>query len=202
MVNCLVMDASASLLNRARVWWMCVVVFGAIFGAEICRGAAVPPQGGRGIMALPAVWQDDQGQFVRLAQWAGEPVIITMAYGTCRKVCSTSLRRMEEVQALADAAGQNLQFVVVSLDPKADTPEDWRAFRRVHRLERGNWHFIRGTPKDTRTLASLLGIGYWLYDDHVVHDFRVLRLGLHGEIEAMLTLASDAPSELVTVKPR
>lgn len=154
---------------------------------------------GEGILSLPVIWQDDQGRDIRLADTAaGQPVIITMAYGACRKVCSTSMRRMEEVQAMADARGQRLQFVVVSLDPKADTPEDWRAFRHSHHLDRDNWHFMRGTAKETRMLASLLGIGYWAYDDHVIHDFRVLRLGLHGRIEAMLTTASDDPASLLT----
>lgn len=162
------------------------------------------PQGGYcnaanigGIYALPVVWQDDQGQVMRLADLGGLPLIITMAYGTCRKVCSTSIRRMEEVQALADERKIAMNFVVVSLDPTSDTPREWQAFRRAKKLERANWHFIRGRAQDTRLLARLLGIGYWVYDDHVVHDFRVLRIDEQGEIAAALNFADDAPATLI-----
>jgi cytochrome oxidase Cu insertion factor (SCO1/SenC/PrrC family) len=150
-----------------------------------------------GIYGLNAVWQNDKGLDCKLSDWANKPMVITMAYGTCRKVCSNSIRRMAQAQALADAQGVAIEFVVVSLDPEVDTPADWRAFRRAHKLDRPNWHFIRGSAKDTHTLARLLGIGYWVYDDHVVHDFRVLRTNRQGVITAALQAADEDPALLV-----
>lgn len=168
----------------------------ALLAACALPGLAAP----MGLYALPVTWQDDQGRSVHLADWAQRPVVITMAYGTCRKVCSTSIRRMTEVQEKADAMGLDVEFVVVSLDPKADSPQAWEAFRKLKKLDRRNWHFIRGSDANTHTLARLLGIGYWVYDEHVVHDFRVLRLNPQGEIAAALTLASDDPASLLSLR--
>ncbi len=60
-------------------------------------------------------WPDDQGQAYRLEALYGAPTVITMAYGACRRVCSTSLRMMKQVQQLADVRHLNLNFVVVGL---------------------------------------------------------------------------------------
>ena len=171
--------------------WLCRVLL-----SMFCLSAGSSWAAGD-ITHLAALWQDDQGHTVSLSDWANKPMVITMAYGTCRKVCSTSMRRMEQAQALADANGLALEFVVVSLSPEADTPQDWRAFRKSHKLDRANWHFLSGSARDTRTLARLLGIGYWVYDDHVVHDFRVLRTNRHGEITATLQAADEDPAALV-----
>jgi hypothetical protein len=35
---------------------------------------------------------------------------------------------------------------------------------------------------DTPGLARQLGVRYWLYDEHIMHDFRLLRLDETGAI--------------------
>jgi protein SCO1/2 len=139
------------------------------------------------LYALPSDWTDDQGRHVRLEQFRGSQSFIAMAYGACRKICSTTLRRMEELQKLADAQHLDVRFILVSLDPKSDTAETWREFRHMHRLERANWTFLSGSDQATRAVAVRLGIGYWLYDDHVLHDFGIALLSPNGEIVRKLT---------------
>jgi cytochrome oxidase Cu insertion factor (SCO1/SenC/PrrC family) len=121
-------------------------------------------------------WRDDKGRPFKLETLYGTPTVITMAYGACRRVCSTSLRMMEEVQGLADARGIRLNFVVVGLDPEADKPEDWAAYRADRHLTRPNWQFLSGDEVSTRQLARRLGVRYWRYGEHTLHDLRVVLL--------------------------
>jgi protein SCO1/2 len=139
------------------------------------------------LYALPFDWTDDQGHHVRLEQFRGSQSFIAMAYGACRKICSTTLRRMEELQKLTDAQHLDVRFILVSLDPKTDTAEAWREYRHMRHLERSNWTFLSGTDQATRAVAVRLGIGYWLYDDHVLHDFGIALLAPNGEIVRKLT---------------
>jgi protein SCO1/2 len=129
-------------------------------------------------------WTEDNGQTVTLDQWKGKPVFITMAYSSCRKICSVTLKKLEEFQALLDEKKQTAEIVVVSYDPKNDTPQVWSEYRHQHGLNRKNWHFLTGTERDTQRFARLLGLGeFWSYDGHILHDFRISILDPYGAIE-------------------
>jgi len=136
--------------------------------------------------ALGLSFVDDRGAPRALDEWRGKPLVIAMAYGACRSICSTTLRTLEEVQAAADRRGEALDFVVVSIDPGEDTPQAWADYRRGRHLDRANWSFLSGTPAATRVLARFLGVRFWRYDEHVMHDFKLLRLDADGAIAATL----------------
>lgn len=139
-----------------------------------------------------ADWQDDAGNRFRLESLYGRPTVITMAYGACRRVCSTSLRMMERLQSLADARGVDLNFVVVGLDPQADRPADWAAYRAERQLMRANWRFLTGDEAAVRQLARRLGLRYWRYGEHTMHDLRIVLLS--DKAEPLRSIATfDAP---------
>ena len=129
---------------------------------------------------------DDHGAPRALAEWRDRPVVIAMAYGACRSVCSSTLRTLEAVQSAADRKGVAIDVVVVTIDPAEDTPQAWAQYRQSHHLLRPNWTFLSGRPGPTRVLARFLGVRFWNYDEHVMHDFKVLRLGPEGAIAATL----------------
>jgi cytochrome oxidase Cu insertion factor (SCO1/SenC/PrrC family) len=127
-------------------------------------------------------WVDDQARAYSLDALRGDYSVVTLAYGACRRVCSTSLRLMQQVQALADARGVALNFVVVGLDPEQDKPADWAAFRRDRALTRSNWRFLSGDADAVRRIAHDLGVRYWRYGEHTMHDFRIALLSPEGRV--------------------
>ncbi len=149
-----------------------------------------------GVLQIGGRWLDDDGRAVSLADWRGRYSVLTMSVGGCRKICTTTLRRMEELQAIADQRGLQLDFLVVSIDPKSDTPQAWREYRGLRGLNRANWHFLGGSEDDTRRLANALGISYWFYDEHPLHDFKIALVGPDGEIRRTLVWADDRPASL------
>lgn len=138
------------------------------------------------IYQAPMTWLDDQGRTVSLKQWQGKPVIITMAYSSCRKFCPMTVARLNEIQRGFDQRQIAAEFVVISYDPANDNWQSWANYRKTHHIERENWHFLTGTPENTKAVSELLGMPYWLYDDHVMHNFKILRLGINGDTEASL----------------
>lgn len=131
-------------------------------------------------------WTDDKGAKVSLSQWQGRPVLITMTYSTCRKICPMTIHRLKEVQQLYDERHIEAEFVVLSYDPQNDTWQTWADYRKKNHLDRENWHFLTGSVEDTKAISELLGMGYWLYDEHVMHNFNIVRLGKTGVIEKSL----------------
>jgi protein SCO1/2 len=137
---------------------------------------------GLGAQVLKIPLTDDRGRITSLAAWRGHPAVVTMEYANCRFICSITLQRMKDVQAAADAAGRSFDFIVVSLDPKNDTPAAWTRYRQSRELMRDNWSFVTASAEETPVLAHAFGIKYWLYDTHIMHDFRLLRLDAAGKI--------------------
>lgn len=149
----------------------------AVVVATVWMGAAIAQDLYRPVIQ----WRDDSGRPFELSALYGTPTVVTMAYGACRRVCSTSLRMMEQLQVLADARHVRLNFVVVGLDPQADTPADWAAYRVDRHLTRPNWQFLSGDAASTRQFAKRLGVRYWRYGEHTLHDLRIVLLSASGE---------------------
>jgi cytochrome oxidase Cu insertion factor (SCO1/SenC/PrrC family) len=139
-------------------------------------------------------WLDDQAHPYQLESLHGGFTVLTMAYGACRRVCSTSLRVMQNVQALADERHVSLNFVVVGLDPTQDKPRDWAALRTDRKLTRPNWRFLSGDEASTSRLARRLGIQYWRYGEHILHDFKIVLLSPEGRIVSSMD-AFDRPAQ-------
>jgi len=145
----------------------------------------------------PGHWVDDHARPFRLESLHGRPAIVTMAYGACRRVCSTSLRVMERIQGLCDARHLAVNFVVFGLDPMEDTPRDWADFRALRKLDRANWQFLTADEHAVSELAQRLGVHYWHYGEHVMHDFRILLMSPDGRIEHVMTAYDDDPAAML-----
>jgi protein SCO1/2 len=150
---------------------------------------------------LPLHWKTDMAQAVTLAAFSGKPVVLAMAYGACKRICSTTIFRMEQIQTILDQRHVDANFIVVGLDPKSDKPEDWQDFRKMRKLERSNRSFLSGNPADTKSLAANLGINYWIYHDHVIHDFMITLLDKDGNVIRNLKNAGSSLEEFLQGLP-
>jgi protein SCO1 len=139
----------------------------------------------------PLRWTDDTGKSVALADWQGRPVILTMAYSSCRRTCSTTMLRLQEIQRVLDVRGKNAEFIVVSYDAEGDGPRAWMQYRQTRNLNRDNWHFLTGNKADTRRFAHLLGFDYWFMESHVVHEFKIVVLDDKGVVSREIGIAPE-----------
>ena len=106
---------------------------------------------------------------------------MTMAYTACRKVCGTTTLVLADLQQRLDALQIEADIVVVSYDPDNDSPAQWREYRARRKLDRANWHFLSGDLRSTRAVARGLDLDFWNYEDHVVHDFRIVLFDAHWQ---------------------
>jgi protein SCO1 len=146
---------------------------------------------------IPFSFVNDRGETVHMSDWRGKPMILTMEHSTCRFSCSISISKLKTIQALADQKKIQIDFMIISIDPRNDTPETWRQFRESRDEERSNWHLLTGNEATTNQVANMLGIKYWYMDEHVLHDFKILRLNANGEIEKTITDYDDEADTLL-----
>jgi cytochrome oxidase Cu insertion factor (SCO1/SenC/PrrC family) len=115
-----------------------------------------------------------------LGDLLGKPVVLTMSYTACRRTCSTTMLVLREIQAILDRSGRESNFAIVSYDPERDSPAGWTEYRKSRGLDRETWHFLTGTPQDTRRLARFLDVDFWRYGQHILHDFRIVLFDAKG----------------------
>lgn len=149
------------------------------------------------LYSVPYSFTNDRNQTVHLSDFRGKPLILTMEYSNCRFMCTTTFSRMKAIQTAADNKKDPIDFMIVSLDPKNDTPRAWQQYRVSREVDRSNWHLLTGSDATTRDLAALLGIKYWTMDEHILHDFKIVRLNANGEVEKEITEYGDEADDLL-----
>ncbi len=162
-----------------------------------CLASASASAAPLNLYAVPDAFTNDRNETVHLSDWRGKPMILTMEHSNCRFSCSVTFSKLKAIQTLADAKKLQIDFMIISLDPSNDTPQAWRQYRVSRGVERNNWHLLTGSEATTKQVANLLGIKYWFMDEHVFHDFKIVRLNASGEIEKTITDYDQEPETLL-----
>lgn len=162
-----------------------------------CAAGAQASAGPVSLAQLPQEWRDDMDQPFELAQLHGHRVILTMAYVACHRVCPMTIANLEEMQTELDRRGEQAEFVVIGYDPDHERPGLWHAYRQVHRLMRGNWHFLTGSHDGTTLLARRLDFENWRYDEHVMHESQAVIFDVAGTVRLTLGPADKSWSAVL-----
>jgi protein SCO1 len=151
---------------------------------------------------LDAVFRDESNRLVKLGDYVhGKPVILTLVYYRCPRLCSLVLNHLtESMRKLDYRIGKEFEVVTVSFDPR-ETSELARVKKDAYleayghaEAERG-WHFLTGEEASIKQLAEAVGFRY-SYDpqrDQFAHASAVMILTSEGKIARYL-FGLDYPS--------
>jgi protein SCO1/2 len=141
---------------------------------------------------LEGTWTTQQGTPMTLKSLTGKPVLLLMAYTTCKQACPMLIEDVKRTQSkLTPAERAGLQVLFVSIDPKNDTPEVMKAFQAKIPSAK-EWTFLNGSPDQVLELASVLGVRYRKVGDMYVHSNKISVLSKTGEI-AYQAIGLNAP---------
>ncbi|MEM7729289.1 MAG: SCO family protein [Pseudomonadota bacterium] len=71
----------------------------------------------------PFTLVDDTGAVVTEAEFEGQPTLVYFGFSYCPDVCPTALQKLGAAQERMGEAADDVQFVLVTVDPERDTPE-------------------------------------------------------------------------------
>jgi protein SCO1/2 len=88
--------------------------------------------------------------------------VVSLFFTNCAHSCPLIVKDMKAIeQALPANVRDQVDFLLVSIDPARDTPEALRAFREKHGLSMTRWSLLRGKPEDVQKLADRIGFRYY-----------------------------------------
>lgn len=130
-------------------------------GAEHGHGERLVVASDYSIYHLDTPWTDQHGKERPLVSLAGRVQVVAMVYTTCAHACPRILADMKRIEAsLTDEALDRVGFVLVTIDPERDTPEQLANFANAVRLDPERWTLFTAPDNTILELAALLGVQY------------------------------------------
>lgn len=112
---------------------------------------------------LDLEFTDGSGQLVRMAQYAGKPLLVSLIFTSCHHVCPTLTRHLKTaVYAAREALGDDsFSVVTIGFDTANDTPERMQDFANKQGINEANWVFLSSSAENMAKLTENLGFIYF-----------------------------------------
>lgn len=118
-----------------------------------------------GIIALPQPrkipelsFYTSENTIISTAELKDKWYLIYFGYTYCPDICPTSLAEMRQIhRLLSHAAQQKVEFIMVSVDPNRDTPEQLRAYLDFFHPD---FKGLTGTMADIQEFSNAVGIPF------------------------------------------
>ena len=154
---------------------------GDAFDAKVALAAS---QAALGRVPAETAFTASDGRAVRLSDYRGQPLVISLVYTSCHHICPTTTQHLAKVVRIARAAlgTDSFRVATVGFDTVHDKPEAMAQFARQQRLELGGWDFL---STDAATLARLgadLGFLYFPAPQGFDHLIQATVLDGNGKI--------------------
>ena len=94
---------------------------------------------------------------VRLSDFAGKTVAIYFGYTYCPDVCPTALASLAQARKNLGDEADNLQVIMVSVDPERDTPDRLKTYVTTFDP---SFIGVTGTPEEIQAVATAYGVYY------------------------------------------
>ena len=70
------------------------------------------------------------------------------------------MRSRKTVEASEAPHKEKVKYILVSIDPKVDTPEHLKKFAQESHMDDDQWVFLRSDEEKTREFAAVLAVNY------------------------------------------
>jgi len=100
---------------------------------------------------------------VRLHEFSGKPLVISMIFTSCAHVCPMTTKHLDQTtRAAREVLGEDsFEIVTIGFDAANDSPAAMAAFARKQGVKAKGWRFLSGTQETIDALAADLGFIYF-----------------------------------------
>ncbi|AUC86616.1 SCO family protein [Polaribacter sp. ALD11] len=113
------------------------------------------------IFNLTSNWNTEEGKSITLKELKGKTLVMVMIYTTCKAACPRLTADMRNIEGKIPAEyKKDIQYVLVSIDPKNDTPKRLKEFAIENYIDGEEWTFLQGTEIGIREFSNVLALKY------------------------------------------
>ena len=113
------------------------------------------------IYNLPSKWTNQNSENIEMKDLKGKVLVMVMIYTSCKSACPRVVADMRNIESrLPENIKKNVKLVLISIDPKVDTPERLKAFSIENKMDGIQCEFLRSTEENTREFAAVLAVNY------------------------------------------
>ena len=130
---------------------------------------------------------DQHGSAVSLRSLRGSVVAVTFIYTRCPlpEYCPRVVANFNEVRKrFENRLGKDLTLLVVTFDPKYDTPDVLHNFAERYQANVKGWHFLSGVPDAIARVCASFGIEYWPDQGLITHTLQTAVIDREGKLRA------------------
>lgn len=104
-------------------------------------------------------FRNRQGNLVKLSQFHGKPLVISLIYTSCYHTCPLITKQLERVVEIArDALGEeSFSVATIGFDTQADNPARMRSYAREQGIDAPHWWFLSSDATIIERLSKDLG---------------------------------------------
>ncbi len=127
---------------------------------------------------------DADGAPVKLSDFGGRPLVLSMVYTSCYQICPMTTRHLSKVVEKArDALGDNIFSVaVVGFDTPVDTPEAMQYFANKQGISDKDWNLLSITQANVEALSKDIGFQYFPSSNGFDHLIQATIIDAEGKV--------------------
>ena len=174
--------------------WFPVAILGLLL-ASLPALARDPPLPRDSVYQLDVQLLDQAGKRQPWSAQRGKPRLVAMFYTSCQYICPLIVDSGKAIEkGLTPAERARVGLLLISMDPKRDTPAALMAVATKRKLDPARWTLARPAADDVRSIAGVLGIRYReLADGEFNHTSALVLLDANGRILARTEQIGSRP---------
>jgi len=124
------------------------------------------------------------GNPVKLADFGGRPLVLSMVYTSCYQICPMTTRHLSKiVQKAREALGDDsFSVAVVGFDTQVDTPEAMQYFANKQGISDKGWNLLSITEADVGALSKDIGFQYFPSSNGFDHLIQATIIDAEGKL--------------------
>lgn len=113
------------------------------------------------LFQLDSKWRTQGNKEMSLSRLNGKSIVMTMFFASCTYACPIIVNDIKKIESsLSKEELDNIEFLLISIDPENDTPEALKDFASRYNLDTKRWTLITGTVGGIAELAAVTGFKY------------------------------------------
>lgn len=126
---------------------------------------------------ISSAWTTQDNKTLLLKDIQSKVIVAAMIFTNCQGACpriTADLQRIEKVIP-ADKL-KEVTFLLISMDPERDTPEQLTGFANEHQLDLKRWILLTGSESDVLEISNVLNVRIKKNDDGTFDHSNIIHI--------------------------